>query len=679
MYSVIPIVGAFYFALTGMYVLFKDRTNSANIVFSLVCGVAFCWQITWSILFQTNNPETAIFLAKLGYLFIIFLPTAFYHFLTRISGREGEEKWVFSSYLVSSVFAFILLFSDLFFSNYYQYFWGYYPKAGLVHPVHVLQTSIVLTRGLFIAYKAMLTSSAFHKKKLTYCIVGLFVYFLGSVDYLCNYGFEFYPPGIIFITIALGIIAYAMTRFKLLDISVVITRKLASIFTLFVITTVYIGGYFTFKNFSIDNHYESLALIFNLLFILVAVPTYGLVRSEIQTIPSRIFPKRYNYNKAVKSLTQMLEKIFTLNKLFDFLDNYLSVIMKINLREIYICNHENEKTLYGWDMLNEKVSTSKALDLGILAALKKDGHTVVYNTSDKHYASVFDNHPGAAAILCYESEHLIGIFFIDYPSGLTQFSYKDNRLLDKISHQVAPVLYRALAHYRVLAYMEESQKTASLVNLVNEYNQEIKGPLNILYSYAKQPQLANEKTLRELVISQVERASNILQSMLQIAHSKREQPFVDINLNNVITEALKLFPVSHAIIKLKLKRHLPLISGNQDDLHILFINLLKNTLEALHKAKSSTSESVEDEITITTRTSGKKVHVDLTDSGVGVSERELRDIWEYGYTRSNSKDTTGIGLAVVKKIIEDHNGDIRVLNNPIRGVTFHLSFPIIES
>ena len=678
MYSLIPMIGAIYFASTGLYVLLKDKKNPVNIVFSLLCCVTFCWQITWSFLFQINNPDTAIQLAKYGYLFIIFLPTAFYHFLARISKRENEKKWVYSSYLVSTIFAFVLLFSDLFFSNYYQYFWGYYPKAGLLHPLHVLQTSIVLTRGLFIAYKAMLTSSVFHKKKLTYCIAGLFVYFLGSVDYLCNYGFELYPPGIIFITIALGIIAYAMTRFKLLDISVVITRQLASFFAILVITTVYIGGYFTYKNFSIENTNETLALILNVLFIIIAVPTFTNIRSEIQTIPSRIFPKRYNYSKAVNSLTQKLEKLFTLNKLFDFLENYLAVIMKINLREIYICNHENETTLIGWDILNEKISSSKIMNLDTLKTLKKERHAVVYNTSDNPYQSVFEKHPGGAAILCFESDHLIGVFFVDFPTGLTQFSYKDNRLLDKISHQVAPVLYRALAHHRVLTYMEKSQKTASLVNLVTEYNQEIKGPLSILDTYAKQPDLANEKVLRELVISQVDHASNILQSMLQIAHSKREQPFVEINLNDIIRQAIKLFPVSHAEVNLKLKNDLVMINGNQDDLQILFINLLKNTLETLHKAKSTTSSNLDDEITIITRTSAKNVHVDLTDSGVGVSEKELHDIWEYGYTRSNTKENTGIGLAVVKKIIEDHDGNIRVLNNPVNGVTFHLSFPIID-
>ena len=679
MYSLIPLTGAIYFASTGLYVFFKDKKNPANIVFSLLCCVAFFWQITWSLLFQINNPDTAILLAKLGYLLIIFLPTGFYHFLARISNRENEEKWIYCSYLVSTVFAFILLFSDLFFSNYYQYFWGYYPKAGLLHPLHVLQTSIVLTRGLFIAYKAMLVSSAFHKKKLTYCIAGLFVYFLGSLDYLCNYGFEFYPPGIIFITIALGIIAYAMTRFKLLDISVVITRQLASLFTILVITTVYIGGYFTYKNFSVENTNETLSLILNVLFIVIAVPTFTNIRSEIQTIPSRIFPKRYNYNKAVSSLTQMLEKLFTLNKLFDFLENYLSVVMNINLREIYICNHENEKTLIGWDMLNEKITASDIMSLNTLNILKKERHAVVYNTSGHLYQSVFKNHPGGAAILCYESNHLIGVFFIDFPTGLTQFSYKDNRLLDKIAHQVAPVLYRALAHHRVLTYMEKSQKTASLVNLVNEYNQEIKGPLSILNSYAKHPGLANEKVLRELVISQVERASNILASMLQIAHSKREQPFVEINLNDIIRQALKLFPVSHAAVNLKLKKNLPNIHGSQDDLQILFINLFKNTLETLHKAKSSVPVDLNDEITITTRISIKNVHVDLTDSGVGVSEKELSDIWEYGYTRGNTKENTAIGLAVVKKIIEDHDGHIHVLNNPVNGVTFHLSFPITNS
>jgi len=194
MYSLLPTIGALYFAATGLFVLFRDKTTSANLVFFFLCLTTFFWQFTWAILFQTHDPTVATQLIKLGYLFILFLPTTLYHFLVKMAKRKSEEKFVFLSYAVCGLLTLSLVFSDLFVNGYYNYFWGYYPKAGPLHPVHVIQTVLVVTRGLYIAYKAIDRSTALHKKQLQYCVASLFIYFIAAVDYLCNYGFEFYPP-----------------------------------------------------------------------------------------------------------------------------------------------------------------------------------------------------------------------------------------------------------------------------------------------------------------------------------------------------------------------------------------------------------------------------------------------------------------------------------------------------
>ena len=152
---------------------------------------------------------------------------------------------------------------------------------------------------------------------------------------------------------------------------------------------------------------------------------------------------------------------------------------------------------------------------------------------------------------------MIGVFFVGLPNATTEYTYNDNRLLDKVARQVGPVLYRALAHNRVVDYLEETQKNASLVNLVNEYNHEIKSPLSILHSYATHPSLADEQTLRKLIISQVERTSNILNTMLSIAQGKHKRNPQPINLNKIIKQALKLFPITFADTELKLSDSIP--------------------------------------------------------------------------------------------------------------------------
>ncbi len=676
MYSLLPAIGAIYFAATGIFVLRRDKTTSANLVFFFLCLTTFFWQSTWAILFQTQNPELAIQLVKIGYLFILFLPTTLYHFLVKMAKRKTEEKFVFPSYGVCGVLALTLIFSDLFVSGYYEYFWGYYPKAGLLHPVHVLQTMLVVTRGLYIAYQAIADTTTLQKKQLQYCVVSLFIYFIAAVDYLCNYGFEFYPPGVVFIIIALGIMAYSMTRHHLMDISVILTDKLAQVFSLVAVGTIYTFGYFFYKNFlPQDNDLISLGL--NLLFILLAAPTFIKIQKEIQTIPSRIFPKRYVYIEAIDALSKRLEKIFSLNQLFTFVDNFFSVVMKVTLKEIYICNQKNEKTMIAWDIENEKVSSNELMSHETLELLKHNGQAVVYNTGDQTYSPIFEQHPAGAAVLCYEHNHLIGVFFVGLPNTSIDYTYNDNRLLDRIARHVAPVLYRALAHNRVVDYLEESQKNASLVNLVNEYNHEIKGPLSILHSYATHPSLADEHTLRKLIINQVERTSDILETMLSIAQGKHQRNPQPVNLNKIIRQALKLFPISFAIMELKLDDNLPKISGDKDDLHILFINLLKNTVEALHKAQVEFDPDNEAKVTIQTKNINDTIHVELIDTGIGIPEDEIDLIWQPGFSKRDfDKGNSGLGLSVVKRIVEEHDGTIRAYNNPGQGVTFHMAFPV---
>ena len=675
MYSLLPTIGALYFAVTGIFVLRHDRTTPANLIFFLLCLTTFFWQFSWAILFQTQNPELASYLVKLGYLFILFLPTTLYHFLVKIAKRKSEEKFVHFSYCVCGLLAIILLSSNLLVNGFYEYSWGYYPKAGLLHPLHVLQTMIVVTRGLYVAYTAIRTSTALHKKQLQYCVASLFIYFIAAVDYICNYGFDFYPPGIVFIIIALGIMAYSMTRFHLLDISVILTEKLARFFAMTAVATIYVFGFFFYKKFLPQDN-DLLTLALSIIFLAFITPAISRIQKQIQIIPSRIFPKRYLYTEALQALNTRLDNILSLNKLVEFLDNFFSVVMKVSLDAVYIRNHKNDQTMIAWDIENEKVSSANLMKAEILEHLTFTGSRIIYNSGDDNHTVIFDEHPYGAAVLLHEQNQLIGVLFIGLPAASVEYTYNDNRLLDKLTQLTAPVLYRALAHHKVLDYLEQSQKNASLVSLVNEYNHEIKGPLSILHSYATHPSLADEHSLRDLIIKQVKRTGDILDTMLNIAQGRRKHNPQTLNVNKIINESLNLFPISFARVDLKLDKNLNPITGEKDDLHILFINLLKNTVEALHRAQTESNDEHESIITITTFNVKDSVQIELSDSGIGIAEEDIQNIWDIGYTKkSQAQGSSGLGLSIVKRIVEEHEGKIRIYNNPIRGVTFQINLP----
>ncbi|MRW90935.1 histidine kinase [Duganella sp. FT80W] len=216
MHSLLPAVVSLLFLCYGAYVLHSRGVNRISLTFFVLCVTTFCWQFTWAILFQLRDAQEALLLAKLGYLLILFLPTTLYHFIAELTGQHGERRRVALSYAFAGALGVALLASDWVVAGLYRYFFGFYPKAGPLHALHLLQTALVVGRGLWLLYRRQQQAVSTEKTRLRYCLVSLLIYFFAAVDYLCNYGVQFYPPGVLFVAASLGLIAQAMVRHNLL-------------------------------------------------------------------------------------------------------------------------------------------------------------------------------------------------------------------------------------------------------------------------------------------------------------------------------------------------------------------------------------------------------------------------------------------------------------------------------
>ncbi|MES2352538.1 MAG: ATP-binding protein [Pseudomonadota bacterium] len=216
MHSLLPAVVSLLFLCYGAYVLHSRGVSRISLTFFLLCTTTFCWQFTWAVLFQIHDEHEAMSLAKMGYLLILFLPTTLYHFIAELTAQRSERRWVELSYLLAGLLGVILLSTNYLISGLYPYFFGFYPKAGPLHPLHLAQTGIVVSRGLWLLYRRQRMAVSTERTRLRYCLVSMLIYFFASVDYLCNYGMQFYPPGVLFVAASLGLIAQAMVRHNLL-------------------------------------------------------------------------------------------------------------------------------------------------------------------------------------------------------------------------------------------------------------------------------------------------------------------------------------------------------------------------------------------------------------------------------------------------------------------------------
>lgn len=216
MFSIFPAFVAALFLACGIYAISVNGANRVSLSFFLLCLTTAAWQGTWAVLFQVENIDSVRLLIKIGYTLIVFLPSTFYLFSVEICFKATERRMVILSFAVAVVLTIAVFEDRLFVRGEYHYFFGYYPMAGKLHPIHVIQSILIALRCPYIVYRKMTQTKGREQEKILLCLKGLFIFCFAALDYLCNYGIEIYPPGVVFLLASVACFTWAIFRYDLL-------------------------------------------------------------------------------------------------------------------------------------------------------------------------------------------------------------------------------------------------------------------------------------------------------------------------------------------------------------------------------------------------------------------------------------------------------------------------------
>jgi len=219
----------------------------------------------------------------------------------------------------------------------------------------------------------------------------------------------------------------------------------------------------------------------------------------------------------------------------------------------------------------------------------------------------------------------------------------------------------------------------SAVYLLGTIAHEIKNPLGGIKGAA---QLLRNNAQNEsideyinLIIRETDRLNSILQDYLTLCKNPSLHP---INIHEVIEQALAIMSVPVRKAGITLKRtydpSLPMIQGDEAKLLQVFLNIIKNAVEAMEKGGGLEIRTCPSKESIIDHGKIKRwVLISIKDTGKGIPEKDLNKIFLPFYTKK--KTGTGIGLAFSKKVIKDHGGFIKVESPLNRGTIFHLYMP----
>ncbi len=148
-----------------------------------------------------------------------------------------------------------------------------------------------------------------------------------------------------------------------------------------------------------------------------------------------------------------------------------------------------------------------------------------------------------------------------------------------------------------------------------------------------------------------------------------------IKINEVLNRAISFYRMSNKEVILNLDNNLKKnysIKGDDEQLYRVFVNLIKNSLEAIEEKKQKVP-NLQGKINVEIDANNEYIVIKMLDNGIGFND--VKNITKPYFT--TKKKGTGLGLPIVTKIINEHNGDINFLKNS-KGAEIVISLPIFS-
>ena len=397
--------------------------------------------------------------------------------------------------------------------------------------------------------------------------------------------------------------------------------------------------------------------------------------------------------ESLASVSQTINSTLNLDDALKVITREASILMRAKMCSLMLLDETREwldlRASFGAGpaYLNKPRLIVEESLLGVVARRKKPLQVENVQTSSRYQHIEVARREGLVALLRVPllfSGQSIGVLSV-YTGQPYNFSNEEVRILSALSELSAIAIEKARLYERLVDVEEQlrqNEKLSALGLLAAEVAHEIRNPLTVMkmlyHSLDLKFPAGDPRTKDARIIDEkIEHLNKIVEQILDFARTTEPQ-LAPVNLNELIDELgllvrHKLQNQNIALIR-KLQPALPPVLGDAPQLEQAFLNLILNAAEAMPRGGSLTVTSRA--VPGPTQDAPALVAVEFKDTGSGMTEEQRRRAFTSVLSTTKAKGT-GLGLAIVGRVVETHQGEVKIKSRPGHGTSITVFLPAL--
>ncbi len=507
-----------------------------------------------------------------------------------------------------------------------------------------------------------------------------------------------YPYGNFLISLYCGIVTYAIFRHKLLDIEVIIRKTivfaglLASSLAIIILPTLIIQEYL-FRGASTGGRFLGLTISG----VIIILTMRRIENFLINVTDKYLFQKKYDYKELLKTFTAEVLTVINLDKLVNLTVDKLTDIVKLASCAVLLFDDEKQQFNVMASHNIKDPSVALIRPDGIVTFLDQThGYLLKKELVQKKISipeaiqEIIDKLNAELIIPMVLHNEVIGVLSLGKKKSDEDYTQDDLDILLPLARTLAIAISNAKLFEelgKTQAEAAQREKMAVIGTLSAGINHEICNPLGIargqceafllnikdgLYKQKSTEELLNKaKEIMTKVIKETDRATAITKKLSGFAKPAKGEA-EPINIDKEVDEVLGLVGYELKLEKIEVEKRvdkdLPHIVVDRKQFQEVLFNIIRNAGQAIgEKGK----------ITIWGRENKGRIVIEIQDTGSGIPEDKIKELFNPFFTTKDPGKGTGLGLFIVRQVVEKNGGRIYLKETKVgEGTTFTLEFPV---